>query len=82
MARAEELLAAELGAAGGDRDGDRLTARLAAALLLGTRRTLVRENQRRMLAGEPAASVLPDARANALRAFALVENGLGDYCGG
>ncbi|MFC9331653.1 TetR family transcriptional regulator [Kitasatospora sp. NPDC057015] len=78
--RAEALLAAELRAASGDQDA--LTAQLAAAQLLGTRRTLVRENQRRMLGGEPAAGVLPEARANAVRAFALVENGLGDYCGG
>ncbi|MET9613932.1 TetR family transcriptional regulator [Kitasatospora indigofera] len=78
--RAEELLAAELRTASGDRDD--LTARLAAAQLLATRRTLVMANQRRMIAGEPAASVLPEARANALRAFALVEHGLGDYCGG
>ncbi|GGV31874.1 TetR family transcriptional regulator [Kitasatospora herbaricolor] len=78
--RAEELLAAELRTASGD--GDDLTARLAAAQLLATRRTLVMANQRRMIAGEPAGSVLPEARANALRAFALVEHGLGDYCGG
>ncbi|WP_329498604.1 TetR family transcriptional regulator [Kitasatospora herbaricolor] len=78
--RAEELLAAELRTASGD--GDDLTARLAAAQLLATRRTLVMANQRRMVAGEPAGSVLPEARANALRAFALVEHGLGDYCGG
>ncbi|MFF1870878.1 TetR family transcriptional regulator [Streptomyces sp. CB03911] len=77
---AEELLAAELGTASGD--GDDLTARLAAAQLLATRRTLVMANQRRMIAGEPAGSVLPEARANALRAFALTEHGLGDYCGG
>ncbi|MFE2912543.1 TetR family transcriptional regulator [Kitasatospora indigofera] len=78
--RAEELLAAELRTASGD--GDDLTARLAAAQLLATRRTLVMANQRRMVAGEPAGSVLPEARADALRAFALVEHGLGDYCGG
>ncbi|MFE4603391.1 TetR family transcriptional regulator, partial [Kitasatospora indigofera] len=73
--RAEELLAAELRTASGD--GNDLTARLAAAQLLATRRTLVMANQRRMVAGEPAGSVLPEARADALRAFALVEHGLG-----
>ncbi|MGW4892345.1 TetR/AcrR family transcriptional regulator [Kitasatospora sp. NPDC004240] len=61
---------------------DRLTAQVAAAQLLGARRTLVLENQRRTQAGEPAADLLPEATANAVRAFALVEHGLGDYCAG
>ncbi|WP_380279806.1 TetR/AcrR family transcriptional regulator [Kitasatospora purpeofusca] len=75
--RARAELAAELLAQ--DPAGDPLTARVAAAQLLGTRLVLTEENQRRMLAGERAADVLPEALAAAHRAFALVERGLGDY---
>ncbi|AUY49538.1 TetR/AcrR family transcriptional regulator [Streptomyces sp. CB01881] len=74
---ANELLAAELLAQ--DPEGDRVRARAAAAQLLGVRVTLTTENQRRMLAGERAADVLPEAVDNARRAFDLVEHGLGDY---
>ncbi|MFF2039962.1 hypothetical protein ACFVVX_06020 [Kitasatospora sp. NPDC058170] len=38
-----------------------------------------RHDQRRMLAGEQAAAVLPEALDNARQAFAPVERGLGDY---
>ncbi|MFF8773084.1 TetR/AcrR family transcriptional regulator [Kitasatospora sp. NPDC015120] len=75
--RARAELTAELLAR--DPAGDPLTARVAAAQLLGTRLTLTEENQRRMLAGERAADVLPEALAAADRAFALAERGLGDY---
>ncbi|MER7706066.1 TetR family transcriptional regulator [Kitasatospora sp. NPDC097605] len=72
---------AELAAALLDQDpaGDPLTARAAAAQLLGIQLMLTEENQRRMLSGERAADVLPEALAEADRAFALVERGLGDY---
>lgn len=74
---ANELLATELLAQ--DPTGDRLTARVAAAQLMSVRLALTDENHRRMLAGERAADVLPEAVENALRSFALVEHGLGDY---
>ncbi|MDY0816134.1 TetR/AcrR family transcriptional regulator [Kitasatospora purpeofusca] len=58
---------------------DPLSARVAAAQLLGTQLTLTEENQRRMMAGDRAADVLPEALADADRAFALAAQGLGDY---
>ncbi|MFD0279329.1 TetR/AcrR family transcriptional regulator [Kitasatospora sp. NPDC127111] len=72
-----QLLAAELLAQ--DPAGDRLLSQVVASQLLGVRVALTSENQRRMLAGERAAEVLPEAIENARRAFALVEHGLGDY---
>lgn len=54
-------------------------ARIVASQLLGTRNALLTENRRRLLAGEPAASVVPDAVALAHRGFDLLEKGLGDY---
>ncbi|MEU6233873.1 TetR family transcriptional regulator [Kitasatospora sp. NPDC047058] len=74
---ANQVLAAELLAQ--DPAGDRLHAQVVASQLLGVRGALTSENQRRMLAGERAAEVLPEAVENARRAFALVERGLGDY---
>ncbi len=79
-ARADELLAAELAAQCPGQDP--LLARIAAAQLLGVRQALVRTNQQRMLAGEPIAAVLPEAREDAVRAFAFAEQGLGGYCSG
>lgn len=79
-ARADELLAAELAAQ--CPGGEPLIAQVAAAQLLGVRRALVQANQQRMLAGEPVAAVLPEARENAVRAFAFAERGLGGYCTG
>ncbi|MET8543879.1 TetR family transcriptional regulator [Kitasatospora sp. NPDC004799] len=76
--KAQTLLTAELLAQ--DPAHDDLTARVAAAQLLGTQLALTGENQRRMLAGERAADALPAALEEARRAFALVEHGLGDYC--
>ncbi len=76
-AGARKALAAELLAR--DPEHDLLLARVAAAQLLGTRLTLTEENQRRMMAGDRAADVLPEAVANADRAFGLAGNGLGDY---
>ncbi|WP_405937885.1 TetR/AcrR family transcriptional regulator [Streptomyces sp. NBC_00726] len=54
-------------------------ARIVASQLLGTRNALLTENRRRLLAGEPAAAVVPDAVALAHRGFDLLEKGLGDY---
>ncbi|MFJ2193403.1 TetR family transcriptional regulator [Kitasatospora sp. NPDC087861] len=79
-AQARALLTDELIAQ--DPAHDELTAQLAAAQLLITRLTLTTDNQRRMLAGERPADVLPGALDRARRAFALVERGLGDYCAG
>ncbi|MFJ4092829.1 TetR/AcrR family transcriptional regulator [Kitasatospora sp. NPDC089913] len=76
-AGARTALAAELLAR--DPEHDPLLARVAAAQLLGTRLTLTEENQRRMMAGDRAADVLPEALANADRAFGLAADGLGDY---
>jgi len=72
----EDALAAQLA----EQDpGDPLTAQLAAAQLVGARRVLVLENQRRMLDGERAAALLDMARADAARVFAQLESGFGDY---
>ncbi|MFH9420506.1 TetR/AcrR family transcriptional regulator [Streptomyces sp. NPDC017529] len=72
----EELLAEALAEETG---GDRPTARVAAGQLTGVRSALIAENHRRLLAGEAADAVHPDAVAAAHRAFDLVERGLGDY---
>ncbi|MBD0671173.1 TetR family transcriptional regulator [Streptomyces sp. CBMA156] len=74
----QTLLATELLAQ--DPAHDELTARVAAAQLLAAQLTLTADNQRRMLAGGRAADALPVALDQAHRAFALVEQGLGDYC--
>ncbi|MER6300404.1 TetR family transcriptional regulator [Kitasatospora sp. NPDC001539] len=76
--RAQSLLAAELLTQ--DPAHDELTARVAAAQLLAVRLTLIGGNHERMLAGDSAADALPAALDRARRAFALVEQGLGDYC--
>ncbi|NUW29849.1 TetR family transcriptional regulator [Nonomuraea sp. SMC257] len=76
--RAQELLARELAVQSGHDD---VTARVAAAQIGSTRNALIAENLRRLLAGEPSDAVYPDARADAERAFDLLEHGLGDYCG-
>ncbi|MFK8847601.1 hypothetical protein [Streptomyces sp. Ac-502] len=67
-----EVLAAETG-------GDRMEAQVAAGQLMAARNALINENHRRLLAGESADAVYPDAVAAARRAFGLVEQGLGDY---
>ncbi|MFE6053160.1 TetR/AcrR family transcriptional regulator [Kitasatospora sp. NPDC056446] len=77
--QAQPLLAAELLAQDPAHDG--LTAEVAAAQLLSVRLTLIAGNHRRMLSGERAEDALPSALDAARRAFALVERGLGDYCG-
>ncbi|MFI7539141.1 hypothetical protein [Streptosporangium sp. NPDC049376] len=47
--------------------------------MLGTRNALMSENIRRLLEGETADAVYPDAVVNAEQAFHLLERGLGDY---
>jgi AcrR family transcriptional regulator len=72
--RLAELLAADTGAAPDD-----VTARTAANALLGVQRALVDHVRRRVLDdGEPA-RLAEDVRDLARRAFALLEQGLGDY---
>jgi AcrR family transcriptional regulator len=72
--RLAELLAAETGAAPDD-----VTARTAANALLGVQRALVDHVRRRVLDdGEPA-RLADEVRNLARRAFALLEQGLGDY---
>ncbi|MEV5508992.1 TetR/AcrR family transcriptional regulator [Streptomyces orinoci] len=74
--RAQQLLAEELESAV---PGDPHLARVAAAQLMGARNALIDHNIQRLLAGESAAAVQPDAVALAERAFAMVEFGLGEY---
>ncbi|MFE7043503.1 TetR/AcrR family transcriptional regulator [Streptomyces atratus] len=54
-------------------------ARIAAAQLIATRNALISTNQMRLLAGEPADAVAPDAVALAERGFDLLDKGLGDF---
>ncbi|GAA4220823.1 hypothetical protein GCM10023075_07790 [Streptosporangium album] len=56
-----------------------VTARLAAAQIMGVRNALVTENLRRLLEGESADAVHPDALANAEQGFGMLEEGLGAY---
>ncbi|EME98948.1 TetR family transcriptional regulator [Streptomyces mobaraensis NBRC 13819 = DSM 40847] len=75
--RSERLLAEEL-AANVTPDDPEL-AHVIAGQLIGLRYSLVALNHRRLLAGEPAASFVDDAKALAERAFDSLEFGLGDY---
>jgi hypothetical protein len=52
---------------------------VAAAALLGTHRALIDYVRRRTLAGDSAAAIGRGVRAEAKRALALLEQGLGDY---
>ncbi|MFE6663904.1 TetR/AcrR family transcriptional regulator [Streptomyces sp. NPDC057697] len=54
-------------------------ARIAAAQLIATRNSLVHANQLRLLAGEPADAVAPDAVALAERGFGLLADGLAGF---
>ncbi|MFI6864490.1 TetR/AcrR family transcriptional regulator [Streptomyces sp. NPDC050421] len=54
-------------------------ARVFAAAALGVRRALVAENYRRLTEGASPASLYPDALAQAVRAFGLLESGFGGY---
>jgi AcrR family transcriptional regulator len=62
-----------------DASADDLTPRLVAAHILGTTRILSGDVVRRMLAGEGWESIAPGLRAQAEKAFDLLESGLGDY---
>ncbi|MCC3769853.1 TetR/AcrR family transcriptional regulator [Streptomyces sp. UNOC14_S4] len=70
--QSRDLLAAEL-------PGPPVLAAVTAAQLIGAREALSAENLRRLLAGESADAVHPDAVADAKRAFAFLETGLRDY---
>lgn len=74
-----DALAAALAELTGTGPGD-ITARVAASQLCCAQTELIRENVRRLTAGESADAVYPDAVLAANQAFALVENGLGAYC--
>ncbi|MCX4730712.1 TetR/AcrR family transcriptional regulator [Streptomyces sp. NBC_01363] len=54
-------------------------ARIAGAQLIGTRNSLIYANQLRLLAGESADSIAPDAVALAERGFGLLATGLGAF---
>jgi AcrR family transcriptional regulator len=69
-----ELLAAETGAAADD-----VVARAAANALVGVQRALVDHVRRRVLADDRPAGLAAEVRELGLRAFALLERGLGDY---
>ncbi|MEO3867833.1 TetR/AcrR family transcriptional regulator [Nonomuraea sp. B12E4] len=58
---------------------DDLTPLLVASQVLNTTRLLSHSSVRRVLAGEPWESIGPDLRAQAERAFDLLESGIGDY---
>lgn len=75
LVRSSELVAEALA----EETGDPLMARVAAAQLMGTRATLVSENHRRLLLGDPAEEIARDAARLAERAFDLVEHGQGGY---
>lgn len=59
---------------------DDVTPHVVASLVCSARTELVRQNIRRLAAGEKAAAVEAEAVANAQRAFDLLEHGIGDYC--
>jgi AcrR family transcriptional regulator len=72
-----DRLAADTGAAPGDLD-----AQVAANALVGVQRALVDHTRRRVLTDRQPAGLPADVRALAERAFALLEEGLGDYAAG
>lgn len=74
--RSRRLLAEELAAPSGEPD---VPAQVAATQLIGTLEVLVAENLRRLLGGETAEAVHPDAVAHTDRAFDLLDTGLRDY---
>jgi AcrR family transcriptional regulator len=77
FARSEDFLAREFA---GQTQGADIAAHVAAAQILSVRNVLVAENVRRLLDGESADAVYPDAVANAEHAFDVLEGGLGAYC--
>ena len=68
------LIADETGAAAGD-----VEPRAVANALLGVHRALIDYSRARALAGAPASRIASDLRAQAKRAFARLERGLGEY---
>ena len=52
---------------------------IAAATITAARNVLIEEHHRRIDAGESVDAVAADAAERARSAFALVENGLGEY---
>jgi AcrR family transcriptional regulator len=68
------VIADETGAAAGD-----VEPHAVAKALLGVHRSLIDYSRRRALAGAPASEIARDLRAQAERALALLERGLGDY---
>ncbi len=68
------LIAEEARASPGD-----VRPRVAATALLGVHRALIDYTRRRTLAGDKASEIARGVRAEARRAFAELENGLGDY---
>ncbi|MEY9930740.1 AcrR family transcriptional regulator [Catenulispora sp. GP43] len=76
-AQMRDRLAAELVAEAPD--DDPLTAALAAAQFIAVAQCLATDNQTRVLAGERAIDVLPDARRKAIAAYDQVEHGLKNY---
>ncbi|MBD0744076.1 TetR/AcrR family transcriptional regulator [Streptomyces sp. CBMA152] len=75
LVRSSDLVAEVLA----EETGDQVMARVAAAQLMAVRATLISENYRRLLLGDPADAIAPDAVRLAIEAFDLVEHGLGDY---
>ncbi|MGP9019606.1 TetR/AcrR family transcriptional regulator [Streptomyces sp. BR1] len=75
LVRSSDLVAEVLA----EETGDQVMARVAAAQLMGVRATLISENHRRLLLGDSADAIAPDAVRLAVEAFDLVEHGLGDY---
>ncbi|MET7337967.1 TetR/AcrR family transcriptional regulator [Nonomuraea sp. NPDC005650] len=63
-------------------DADDLTPRLVATHILNTTRILTHSSVRRQLAGEQWESIEPDLRAQADKAFDLLESGIGDLLAG
>lgn len=78
-ARTIDALAAVLAEQTDAEPGD-VTPRVAAAQMCAVQTELVRENVRRLAAGERADDVHQHAVAAARRAFDLLEHGLSDYC--
>jgi len=78
MARTADTLAALLAAETGARADD-LRPQAAAAALVGVQRAMVDYTRRRVLADQQPARLGADVRRLGHRAFALLEQGLGDY---
>jgi AcrR family transcriptional regulator len=85
MAREREVFARYTGSLAGliaDETGaspDDVEPRVVAAALLGVHRSLIDYVRRRTLAGARAPEIAEEVRAQAVRAFALLEDGLGEY---